>query len=255
MVARAWRAFRAVHRVVVGGESWSSAWEAIKAELGEELPSLVGYVIAGVAMIGALIEDVSWTGVVVFTLGAFVAIRQLVIQQRPLKQEREPDAGGRPQARSVHVTGMSVSMKDTRESKTIAIYAKCSHEPGLSFKPCAQRGRIACAPNGSGLPPWLLERAPLVGTEATGEGMFTLFMTQRVPSTILDAIVEATGSESGVRFSLRLLEVFVTPDDAGESVSVPLWGGIDVRTLADQLVVTERQHVELASASPIRVGE
>jgi hypothetical protein len=149
---------------------------------------------------------------------------------------------------------MSVSTQDVRESKTITIHAKCAHEPSLSFKPCAQRGRIACAPNGSEMPPWLLERAPLVEAEAAGEGVFTLSMKQRVPSTILDTIIEATGSESGARFNLRLLEVFVTASDAGDLVRVPLWGGIDVRTLAGQLVVAERQYVELASASPIRVS-
>src|SRR4051794_11918983 len=78
------RVFGRLHRVVVGGESWSSAWEAIKGEIGNDLPTLAGYAGAGLAMIGTLAGDVSWVGIVVLTFCAFVAGRQFVVQQRML---------------------------------------------------------------------------------------------------------------------------------------------------------------------------
>jgi hypothetical protein len=82
MLDKALRVFRAVHRYVVGGESWSSAWEAIKGEIGDDLPTLAGYVSGGLTMFGTLAGDVSWVGIVALTFCAFVAGRQFVIQQQ-----------------------------------------------------------------------------------------------------------------------------------------------------------------------------
>ena len=78
------RTLDAIHRAVVGSESWSAAWELLKAELAPSQPTLVGYALGALTMIGTLATDVGWVGVAALTFALFVAGRQFVIQRQVL---------------------------------------------------------------------------------------------------------------------------------------------------------------------------
>lgn len=80
MLRALWRGVVAFNRAVVSGEGWHSAWEALKAELGPDLPSVASLLVSGVGFISLLVADISWAGIAILSFCLYVAARHYAIQ-------------------------------------------------------------------------------------------------------------------------------------------------------------------------------
>jgi hypothetical protein len=75
-----WRLWQIINEAVKGGESWYAAWQAIRTEVTKHWPSLTASGAAVLAFLGALREDLGWTGLIVLTVAAFASVWMIINQ-------------------------------------------------------------------------------------------------------------------------------------------------------------------------------
>jgi hypothetical protein len=80
-----------LHRIVVGGEGWYAAGQALKGELEKRWPELAASL---GALLGGLMEGLSWTALAVLAFGAFVLMR---LHQQTVARPGLPNATAEPE--------------------------------------------------------------------------------------------------------------------------------------------------------------